>query len=64
MRRQKWYFKKGEKYLLSEVIGACDARIREGSVIRRESKDAKVRRMEPFDAEWISIVKGLQLLES
>lgn len=48
MKWQKWDFKKGEKYLLSEVIGACDARIREGGVIRGESKDAKVRRMEKY----------------
>ncbi len=46
MRWQKWYFKKGEQYLLSEVIGACDARIREGGVVRSESKNAKVRLME------------------
>ena len=46
MRWQKWDFKKGEKCLLSEVIGACDARIREGGVIRSESKNDMVRLME------------------
>lgn len=46
MRWQKWDFKRGEQYLLSEVIGACDARIREGDVIRSESKNDMVRLME------------------
>jgi len=46
MRWPKWYFTRDEKYLLSEVIGACDARIREGGVIRKERKDEMVREME------------------
>jgi hypothetical protein len=46
MKWEKWYFQKGEQYPLSEVINECDRRIRDGLVIRRESKNNMVRRME------------------
>lgn len=46
MKWEKYYFQKGEQYLLSEVINECDRRIREGGVIRRESKNEMVRKME------------------
>ena|ERR1035438_9927506 len=46
MKWEKWYFQKGEQYPLSEVINECDRRIREGLVIRRESKNKMVRLME------------------
>jgi hypothetical protein len=48
MKWKKWDFEVGKKYDLSEVIGACDARIREGGVIRSESKNNMVRRMEKY----------------
>jgi hypothetical protein len=38
--------RKASNIFLSEVIGACDARIREGGVIRNESKNDMVRLME------------------
>jgi hypothetical protein len=46
MKWKKWYFQSGEQYPLSEVIDACDVRIREGSVVRRDSKNQMVRQME------------------
>jgi hypothetical protein len=46
MKWKKWDFEVGKKYDLSDVIGACDARIREGGIVQRESKVTKVRRME------------------
>ena len=48
MRRKKWYFQRGERYLLDEVITACDIRLREGGVKRVESKSKLVRRMEKY----------------
>jgi hypothetical protein len=48
MTWKKWGFKSGEACDLSEVIGACDARIREGGVICSESKNETVRRMEQY----------------
>ena len=46
MKFKKWDFEVGKKYDLSDVIGACNARIREGGVIRSESKFEMVREME------------------
>ena len=46
MPREKWYFRPGEQYQLSEVVGACDERIRKGGVRSRDSKNESVRRME------------------
>jgi hypothetical protein len=46
MKWKKWDFEVGKEYDLSDVIGARDARIREGRIVRSKSKDAKVRRME------------------
>jgi hypothetical protein len=60
MTWKKWKFEVGEKYLLEEVIGACDARIREGGVIRSDSKDAKVRWMEksaPATIVWTPLTE-------
>jgi hypothetical protein len=34
----KWHFQRSELYPLSEVVDACDDRIREGEIIRRDSK--------------------------
>jgi hypothetical protein len=48
MTREKYYFQEGEQYPLSEVINECDRRIREGGVIRDESKNNMVRRMEKY----------------
>jgi len=48
MRRKKWYFQRGERYLLDEVITACDIRLREGGVKRVKSKSKMVRRMEKY----------------
>jgi hypothetical protein len=48
MKRKKWYFQRGEKYLLEEVIIACDIRMRWGGVKRVESKNEIVRRMEKY----------------
>ena len=41
-------FHRGEKYFLDEVITACDVRIREGAVVRPESKNRMVREMEKY----------------
>ena len=46
MKRKKWYFQSGEKYLLDEVIIACDIRLSQGSVKKVKSKNEIVRRME------------------
>ena len=46
MTWKKWHFQSGERYALSEVIDACDVRIREGDVVRRDSKNQMVRQME------------------
>jgi len=35
----KWHFQRSELYPLSEVVDACDDRIREGEIIRRDSKN-------------------------
>jgi hypothetical protein len=48
MKWEKWYFQKGEQYPLSEIINECDRRLRDGGVIRRESKNRMVRRMEKY----------------
>jgi hypothetical protein len=46
MKWQKWGFEPGERYLLSEVIGACNDRLRDGYVIRRDNKASFVQEME------------------
>jgi hypothetical protein len=46
MKRKKWYFQSGERYLLDEVILACDIRLREGGVKKVKSKNEMVRWME------------------
>jgi hypothetical protein len=55
--------RKASNIFLSEVIGACDARIREGGVIRNESKNDMVRLMEahaPATIVWTpSTERGL-----
>ena len=43
MRWNKWHFQRSELYPLSEVVDACDDRIREGEIIRRDSKKQMVR---------------------
>jgi hypothetical protein len=48
MTWRKWDFEVGQDYALSDVIGTCDARIREGSVIRDKSKNEMVRRIEKY----------------
>ena len=35
MKWEKWYFQSGERYLLSEIIGALHDRLKGGSVIDR-----------------------------
>jgi hypothetical protein len=48
MKWEKWPFQRGEQYPISEVINECDARLREGGVVRRESKNEMVRLMEKY----------------
>ena len=46
MSWQEYDFQPGERYLLSEIVGTCDERIRQGRIIWRESKAELVRVME------------------
>ena len=46
MTWRKWDFETGQSYLLSEVLGACETRLREGGVLRPESKSRMVKRIE------------------
>jgi len=48
MTWKKWDFEVGKEYALAYVVAVCDARIREGGVIRIDAKGAKVRRMEKY----------------
>ena len=53
MKWKKWGFEVGKEYDLADVIGACDARIREGGVVQHESKNKMVREMENLPLKTI-----------
>jgi hypothetical protein len=48
MKWKKWDFEVDKQYARADVVGACDARIREGGVIRDKSKNLMVRRIEKY----------------